>query len=305
MGPHFFATVGCCIVEGVSWDCMSAYRLVELGVADEEVPATVYAVYSNGRTKPIGNGLVIPDPLGRAISSQGGSTGGSTGSTGHADDSGWVVLAGTSDSSVTIVAGADYVSTVSQTAQKAPCTFNVNLNNVSRVRLTKNNFDAIEKALNAIFATAGFRATLNNPDAATTADFNYNLTVFNNFPASYPQSARFDEFTIGYTRSTRQIPDSKYPDIYFPGPHGGASVNHIQASYGAASTRPSELAFILAGISAHEMIAHYLLMESGHLEAAEGITRDGFDYRKNSNRYISAAVKAELDKICSSGQLPK
>jgi hypothetical protein len=106
---------GQCIVEGMSWDCMSAYRLVELGVADEVVPTTVYAVYKDGRTKPIWIGLTRPDPLGKAVSNS--PTGdpsvgtGGTGSTGHAPDSGWVVLAGTSDSSVTVVAGADYVST--------------------------------------------------------------------------------------------------------------------------------------------------------------------------------------------------
>src|SRR6185436_6330600 len=74
--------------------------------------ATVYAVYKDGRMKPIWSGLIRPDRLGKAVSSSPvGSVGGSTGSSGHADDSGSVVQAGTSDSSVTVVAGADYVST--------------------------------------------------------------------------------------------------------------------------------------------------------------------------------------------------
>jgi len=91
---------------------MSVYRLLELEYADEVVPATVYAVYKDGRMKPIWSGLIRPDRLGKAVSSSPvGSVGGSTGSSGHADDSGSVVLAGTSDSSVTVVAGADYVST--------------------------------------------------------------------------------------------------------------------------------------------------------------------------------------------------
>jgi len=190
--------------------------------------------------------------------------------------------------------------------QKAPCTFNINLTNSSSVPLSKSNLAAIEKDLNAIFATGGYRATLNNPSAASSAAFNYNLTIYNNFPASYPQDARLDSGTIGYTRATRQIPDSQYPDIYFPGPTGGVSVNHIRASYGAASTNPAALSFIVGGVAAHETIAHYLLMESGHPEQyGTGITADGFDYCKNVNRFISPAVKEQLDKICSSGQLPK
>jgi len=88
------------------------YRLLELEYADEVVPATVYAVYKDGRMKPIWSGVIRPDRLGKAVSSSPvGSAGGSTGSSGHADDSGSVILAGTSDSSVTVIAGADYVST--------------------------------------------------------------------------------------------------------------------------------------------------------------------------------------------------
>jgi hypothetical protein len=91
---------------------------VELNVADEVVPTTVYAVYKSGRVKPIWTGLASHDPLGHAVSSSPvgdpssrASSTGSTGSTGHAPDTGSVNLAGTSDSSVTVVAGADYVST--------------------------------------------------------------------------------------------------------------------------------------------------------------------------------------------------
>ena len=190
--------------------------------------------------------------------------------------------------------------------KEAPCSFNINITNSSGVPLNKANLAALEKSLNAIFATGGFRATVNNPNAASNVAFNYNLRIYNNFPDSYPQDARFDSRTIGYTRATRQIPDSPYPDIYFPGPMGGVSVNHIRASYGAASINPAALAFIIAGLGAHETIAHYLLMEAGHPEQyGTGITADGFDYRKNVNRFISPAVKEQLDKICSSGQLPK
>ncbi len=103
---------GLCTVEGMSWDCMSAKRLQELGVAGEVISTTVYAIYRDGRMKQVWTGLAQPDPLGRAVSSSPvGSPGGATGSNGHAPDTGSVVLAGTNDSSVTVVAGADYVST--------------------------------------------------------------------------------------------------------------------------------------------------------------------------------------------------
>ncbi len=297
---------GQCMVEGMAWDCMSAQRLVELGVADEVVPSTVYAVYKSGKMKPIWTGNARPDPLGRTVSTSPIATPASgTGSTGHDPDTGFTVLAGTSDSSVTVIAGAEYVSSGQQSnTQKTSCSFNINLKNASRVHLSKSNMNVLEKELNLIFATAGHTATVNNPAGATTSDFNYNLTLYDNFPSSYPQGVRFDETAIGYTRMTRQIADSSYPDIYFPGPIGGVSVNHIRASYGVASTNPSTLAFIVAGIGAHEMLAHYLLMDPGH-EHPGGITTDGFDYRKNVNRFISPEVKSELDKICSSGQLPK
>ncbi len=190
--------------------------------------------------------------------------------------------------------------------QKVSCTFNINLTNRSSVQLSKPQLASIEKTLNGIFATAGHRATLNDPNAASKPDFNYNLNIYNNFPRSYPQDARFDEKTIGITRLTRQIPDSTYPDIYFPGPTGGASVSHIRASYGPASSRPVALSFIIAGVGAHEMIAHYLLMDPGHPDQyGRGITADGFDYRKDANHFISKEVREQLDKICSSGQLPK
>lgn len=191
-------------------------------------------------------------------------------------------------------------------SQKTPCTFNFNLVNESNVRLGKADLTAIENELNRIFATGGYRATLNKPGAASVPEFNFNLTIYNNFPVNYPQSARGDSKTIGYTLETRQIPDSPYPNIYFPGSTGGVSAGHIRQSYGARSTRPAALAYIVAGVGAHEAIAHYLLMEPGHPEQyATGITADGFDYRKNINRFISDAVKEQLDKVCSSGQLPK
>lgn len=125
-----------------------------------------------------------------------------------------------------------------------PCTFNINLTNRSGVALSKKDLAAIEKGLSGIFAIGGYRATLNNPGAASNPAFNFNLTVYSNFPNSHPQSARLDSGTIGYTLATRQIPDSSYPDIYFPGSTGGVSVNHIRASYGATSTTPSALAFL-------------------------------------------------------------
>lgn len=191
-------------------------------------------------------------------------------------------------------------------SQKTPCTFNFNLTNRSRVRLTKKDLEAIEKQLNGIFATGGYRATLNNPSAATNPAFNYNLTIYNNFPNSYPQDARLDPYTIGYTRLTRQIPDSPYPDIYFPGPTGGVSVNHIGASYGTKYTRGPALRSLVAGVGAHEMIAHYLLAEPGHPEEyAAGITGEAIGDPAKANLVISSAVKEQLDKICNSGQLPK
>lgn len=100
-------------VEGMSWDCMSAYRLVDLGHADEMVPTTVYAVYGSGTTKAIWSGLARPDPVGRAVSSApvAGDSSQRVGNTGHADDSYSEHPAGTSDSSVAVYAGMDYVST--------------------------------------------------------------------------------------------------------------------------------------------------------------------------------------------------
>jgi YD repeat-containing protein len=104
---------GQCTIEGMSWDCTSAYRLTELGVADEVVPTTVYAIYGDGRMKPVWSGLARPDPLGRAVSSSPAGSGstGAAGSNGHAPDTSTAVLAGTDNSSVTVTAGADYVST--------------------------------------------------------------------------------------------------------------------------------------------------------------------------------------------------
>jgi len=69
---------------------------------------------------------------------------------------------------------------------------------------------------------------------------------------------------------------------------GGVLVGHIRKSYGVGSTRPAALAYIVAGVGAHEAIAHYLLMEPGHQEQyATGITADSFDYRQIINRFIS------------------
>lgn len=137
--------------------------------------------------------------------------------------------------------------------------FIINLTNRSGVALSKNDLAAIENGLKGIFATGGYGVTLNNPGAASNPAFNFNLTVYNNFPSSYPQSAGSDNNIIGYTLLTRQIPDSPYSDIYFPGLTGGVSVNHIRASYGARSASTATLAFIVAGVGAHETIAHYLL----------------------------------------------
>jgi len=198
----------------------------------------------------------------------------------------------------------NYAHARPQNAEKAPCTFNINLKNLSGVKLTNAELTAIEKNLNAIFETGGYKATVNNPKAATTPDFNYNLTIYKNFPASYPPKVRFDTDTVGYTRLTRQIPDSPYPNIYFPGPIGGVSVDHIRASYGAKYTRPEALVPLIAGIGAHEMIAHYLLMEPGH-EYNSGITAEAIGDPEKPDFVISAEVKKKLDEICKSKQLPK
>jgi len=84
------------------------------------VPTTVYAVYKDGRMKPIWTGLTPPDALGKAVrTSPIAAPSGSTGSIGHALGTGFFVLAGTWDSSVTVIAGADYVSTGSVTENDA------------------------------------------------------------------------------------------------------------------------------------------------------------------------------------------
>ena len=132
------------------------------------------------------------------------------------------------------------------------------------------------------------------------------MTVYKNFPATYPLDTRFDDSTVGYTRSTRQIPDSAYPDIYFPGPTGGISVNHIRASYGAKYTSPEALVPLIAGIGAHEMIAHYLLMEPEHpSQYNSGVTAAAIGDPEKTNFVISAEVKKQLDEICKTKQLPK
>ena len=66
------------------------------------------------------------------------------------------------------------------------------------------------------------------------------------------------------------------------------------------------LADLVARIGAHEMIGHYLLMEPGHPdEYAEGVTGQAIDDPTRTDFVISAAVKEQLDKICSSRELPR
>lgn len=190
-------------------------------------------------------------------------------------------------------------------AQKTPCTFNLNLTNSSSFKV---DTAAFEKELKSIFGGAGFNATTNKPGSASNASFNFNLTIYNNFPASYDQydqTARSDPSTLGYTPSTRFFPNSSYPDIPFPGQAGGVSVNHIRASYGRASVTAAALSVIAARVGAHEFITHYLLGQPGHEGDAQGLTRTGFDYRNKGNVFISDAVKEQLNKICSTGQLPQ
>jgi hypothetical protein len=186
---------------------------------------------------------------------------------------------------------------------KGPCTFNINLTSRSGVRLSKDNLEAFEKELNSIFEAAGFSATVNKSDKASNAAFNFDLTIYSNFPASYPANARRDTNAIGYTPTTRRFPDSDYPDVVFPVEKGGVSVNHISSSYGKASVAPASLAVIAARVGAHEFILHYLLAEPGHDNFQEGLTREGFDYRDEENVFISDEVKAELEKICNTGKL--
>ncbi|HEX6717738.1 MAG TPA: DUF4214 domain-containing protein [Pyrinomonadaceae bacterium] len=101
---------GQCTVEGMSWDCMSANRLLQLGVADQMVSATVYAIYGDGRIRAIWTGSISAADTWTAESSSPGEIGG-TGSNGHAPDKSFAVLGGTSDSSVTVIAGEAYAST--------------------------------------------------------------------------------------------------------------------------------------------------------------------------------------------------
>jgi YD repeat-containing protein len=105
---------GQCTVEGMTWDCMSADRLVEVGAADQMVSSTVFAIYKSGKIKAIWSGLVSANSVLTAeqrhrLDHKGGP--GGAGSNGSAENSGFVVFAGTSDSSVTIFAGAAYAST--------------------------------------------------------------------------------------------------------------------------------------------------------------------------------------------------
>ncbi len=104
---------GQCMVEGMAWDCMSANRLREMGAADEVVPSTVYAVYKDGTIKAIWSGLISKSGVWTADSST--DPVGAVGSKDHAPDTALAVLAGTSDSSVTVIAGAAYAYTGQET----------------------------------------------------------------------------------------------------------------------------------------------------------------------------------------------
>ena len=93
---------GECTVQGMTWECMSAQRLRELGAAEEMVPSTVFAIYGNGTIRAVGSVLV---PIGSTLGAETSYTeqpAGGTGGTSYAADTGFAVLAGTSDSSVTV-----------------------------------------------------------------------------------------------------------------------------------------------------------------------------------------------------------
>lgn len=190
-----------------------------------------------------------------------------------------------------------------QSGTAKPCTFNVNLSNASGVKFSRADTTAFARELNSIFEEAGFRVTLNRPSEASNTEFNFNLSIYNNFPASYGRSVVQDSGVIGYTPLARALPNNELPGILFPGQNGGVSVAHISASYGRSNVSPANLAILAARIGAHEFITHYLLVNPGHDENAQGITMDGFDYRDGDYIYISDTVKQQLDKICSAGRI--
>jgi hypothetical protein len=89
---------------------MSANRLLEMGAADEMVSSTVFAIYKDGTTRAIWSGLVSINSMLKADNSYPVDQV-SSGSNGHTPDTGFAVLAGTSDSSVTVIAGQAFLST--------------------------------------------------------------------------------------------------------------------------------------------------------------------------------------------------
>lgn len=60
---------GQCTVEGMTWDCMSANRLREMGAAEETLPITVFAIRYNGKTRAIWSGLAPVNSIWTAESS--------------------------------------------------------------------------------------------------------------------------------------------------------------------------------------------------------------------------------------------
>jgi hypothetical protein len=109
---------GECTIEGMTFDCTSAMRLVEMGAAEEVVPYTVFAIYANGGIKAVGGGfLPVNDgwvPADRSIPGEAGGKYGGTESDDHAPDTSSEILAGTRDSSVTVYGGAVYAYSTPQ-----------------------------------------------------------------------------------------------------------------------------------------------------------------------------------------------
>ena len=108
---------GQCTVEGMTWDCMSADRLVEIGAAEQMVSSTVFAIYKSGKMRAIWSGPISANSVMTADSNYRLDQFEGTGSNGHAEDSGFVVLAGTSDSSVTVIAGGPQNPTAEELLQ--------------------------------------------------------------------------------------------------------------------------------------------------------------------------------------------
>src|SRR2546421_12747807 len=102
--------------------CDSIGILTETGFAEEAVPYSVFTTDQNGNTKAIGSGMLPTSAFvgSSPIGSDASFTVDGTGQDGHAPDTGYVYLAGTSDSSVTIIAGASFVSTAPQNPQPNP-----------------------------------------------------------------------------------------------------------------------------------------------------------------------------------------